>query len=530
MYGLFLVVLWLTFTPAMAVVLVYSAHRLWCVLAWRHARRGSETAPDGLPWALPLMYGRGGFGAPIVTVQLPMYNEPYVAERAIRAVCAMDWPRDRLQVQVLDDSTDVTSGIIDLCCRELRGEGHEILHLRRPTREGYKAGALQEGMRRARGDLIAVFDADFIPPADFLQRTVAAFCEDRVGMVQAAWSHMNEDQSLLTRAQAMLLDGHFLIESAARHASGRWFNFNGTAGVWRRGAIESAGSWQSDTLTEDVDLSYRAQLKGWRFVFMPDVQCEAELPVRMTDLRTQQWRWTAGSLAAARKLLPTIWRSEEATPERRTEAALHLLGPLVYPALLVLAIVLGPTLWSLRSAWAWGAVGFVLAAALAASASFYLAAAKARGRTLLAAVTHLPVLLMLAVGISAGNAAAAVAGLTGRGGGFRRTPKLRVTDPEPAWRRRARELDRRDAAEAELERQAAAREADEGIAQTTREKLSESIAWPRGFNELALCAWCGAWAAACAVWWPGAWATLLLGLFAAGFIWVSTATLREVGW
>ncbi|MEX2670495.1 MAG: glycosyltransferase family 2 protein [Phycisphaeraceae bacterium] len=527
MYGFWVFLLSIAFAAAMAVVVAYSIHRAWCVLTWWRGQKGQLETHFEVPVAVPLFIGRSVGQAPGVTVQLPMFNEAYVAERVIRAACAMDWPRDRLQIQVLDDSTDQTSAIVALCCRELAGEGYFIEHLRRPDRAGYKAGALRDAMMRAKGDLIAIFDADFVPPRDFLQRTIPAFFDREVGMVQACWSHLNEQMSQLTRTQAMLLDGHFLIEHTARHASDRWFNFNGTAGIWRREAIERAGSWQSDTLTEDVDLSYRAQLLGWRFVYLPTLQCPAELPCRMVDLRAQQWRWTAGSISAARKLLRPIWQSEQPR-HRQIEATAHLLGPTVYVALLALAVGLGPTLWLLGSAWAWLLVGLMLIAAIGSAATFYLAAAVARGREPLAAAAHLPWLLMLAVGLSVSNTTAVVAALLGRTGGFKRTPKVRATDKKNDWRRRMADL-RTIAREDNGKRHAPPPTSPPTSPSASTDAAPEASFFnrPTGLVELGMSAWCATWAVICLTWWPGLWAAALLGLFSAGFAWVGWRTLQE---
>ena len=269
---------------------------------------------------------------PLVTVQLPLYNELYVAERAIRALAALDYPKDLLEVQVLDDSTDSTSEVVTRVVSELRQGGIHIHHIRRMTRTGFKAGALADGLASASGDLIAIFDADFIPHPDFLLQIVAEFDRADVGMVQARWSHINEDHSLLTQTQALQLDAHFTLEHGVRAAKGFFFNFNGTAGVWRKEAIRDGGGWQADTLTEDLDLSYRAQLSGWRFVYRDDVAVPAELSVEIAAYRQQQQRWAQGGAQAARKLLPTILRARLPRNVKR-EATWHLLTHFAYPLL-----------------------------------------------------------------------------------------------------------------------------------------------------------------------------------------------------
>mgnify|MGYP001611145342 CR=1 FL=1 len=268
---------------------VYGAHRYY--LAWLYKRHKKDV------WVPKARYDE----LPMVTIQLPMYNEMYVAERLIDATCTIRYPKDKLEIQVLDDSTDGTVVIARAAVDKWAAQGFNIVYCHRKDRSGYKAGALKEGMKTAKGDFIAIFDADFIPQPDFLEHTIHFFTEDRIGMVQVRWDHLNRDFNLLTRAQAVMLDGHFLIEHTARNRSGRFFNFNGTAGIWRRATIDDAGGWEHDTLTEDLDLSYRAQLKGWQFVFLPDVLAPAEVPVEMNSFKSQQHRWAKGSMQTAKK-------------------------------------------------------------------------------------------------------------------------------------------------------------------------------------------------------------------------------------
>jgi cellulose synthase/poly-beta-1,6-N-acetylglucosamine synthase-like glycosyltransferase len=270
------------------ILAVYGWHRYY--LVWLYMKhRGNEPKPGPMPDPLP-----------VVTIQLPLYNEVYVADRLIEAVAAIEYPREKLEIQVLDDSTDETRTVADLAVRRLSAQGIDIKYYHRTDRRGYKAGALEEGLKAARGEFVAIFDADFIPTSDFLARLMPHFVDDKVGMVQARWGHINQDYSLLTKIQAVLLDGHFILEHGARNRSGRFFNFNGTAGIWRRSAIDDAGGWQHDTLTEDLDLSYRAQLRGWRFVFVPGVIAPAEVPVEMNGFKSQQHRWAKGSIQTCR--------------------------------------------------------------------------------------------------------------------------------------------------------------------------------------------------------------------------------------
>src|SRR5262245_52923199 len=246
---------------------------------------------------------------PPVTIQLPIFNELYVVERLIDATCKVDYPREKLEIQVLDDSTDETKDICRRKVDEWKSRGVDIVHIHRADRVGYKAGALDNGMKTMKGRFVAVFDADFLPTPGFLERTIHHFTDDRVGMVQTRWGHLNRDYSMLTEVQSILLDGHFVMEHCARNRSGRFFNFSGTAGIWRREAIETAGGWQHDTLTEDLDLSFRSQLAQWRFIFLPEIETPAELPVEMNGFKSQQYRWVKGSMQTSRKLLWRLMRA-----------------------------------------------------------------------------------------------------------------------------------------------------------------------------------------------------------------------------
>ena len=262
----------------------YGAHRFLMVrLYYRH--RADVPRPAGELDPLPR-----------VTVQLPIYNEVYVVERLVESVAALDYPRELLEIQILDDSNDETRDVARSLTRDLQERGFAIEYISRGTREGYKAGALQEGLKRATGEYLLIFDADFVPRPGTLKAMLPYFSDPKIGMVQARWEHLNREFSLLTRIQSIFLDGHFVIEHTARNRSGRFFNFNGTAGIWRRSCLEQAGGWQADTLTEDLDASYRAQLLGWRFVYLKDVSVPAEVPVDMNGFKTQQHRWTKGAL------------------------------------------------------------------------------------------------------------------------------------------------------------------------------------------------------------------------------------------
>src|SRR3954470_9886957 len=314
------------------VLAIYGWHRYYLVYLYMSNR---DKEPKIGPALDPL---------PVVTIQLPLYNEMYVAERLIDAVCAIDYPRERLEIQVLDDSTDETRSIAELAARRYAAQGIDIKYIHRLDRTGYKAGALEAALKVARGEFVGIFDADFIPTADFLNQLIPHFRDPKVGMVQARWGHINQDYSLLTKIQAILLDGHFVLEHGGRNRAGCFFNFNGTAGVWRRAAIDAAGGWQHDTLTEDLDLSYRAQLLGWRFVFLPHLVSPAEVPVEMNSFKSQQHRWAKGSIQTCMKLLPTILRSKQPL-KVKVEAFFHLTANFNYLLRCALSVLMFPAMW-----------------------------------------------------------------------------------------------------------------------------------------------------------------------------------------
>ncbi len=413
----------------LAALALYGLHRCFLLyLYYRH--KGRRPSP---PAFLPSL--------PKVTVHLPLYNEQYVVERLIGAVAGLDYPRDLLEIQVLDDSTDETQAAARACVNRLRQTGLDIKYLHRADRSGFKAGALAEGLKSARGDLLAVFDADFVPRADFLRQTVPYFADALVGMVQVRWEHFNRDYSLLTKAQAIFLDGHFQMESTARHRSGRFFNFNGAAGVWRKDAIISAGGWQPDTLSEDLDLSYRAQLAGWKFVYLPDVAAPAELPVEINAFKSQQHRWVKGGFQTARKLLPRVWRSR--LPLRiKLEAAFHMTNGLAYVFIMLLSLMFFPAFWIRGLAGVGGDVWPVLfmdlplfLLASASASAFYIASQRELRAGGTRVLKFLPFLVLVGVGISLSNAKAVFGGLFGRMGAFERTPKHGVAERAADWKK-----------------------------------------------------------------------------------------------
>jgi cellulose synthase/poly-beta-1,6-N-acetylglucosamine synthase-like glycosyltransferase len=366
---------------------------------------------------------------PVVTVQLPIYNEKHVAERLIAAVAELDYPRDALQIQVLDDSTDETAALMQQSVARYARQGIDIQHVRRVERAGFKAGALAEGLRQARGEFLAIFDADFVPPADFLRRTIPYFAAPDIGCVQARWGHLNRGYSMLTQVQAIGIDGHFLVEQRARSQAGLFLNFNGSAGVWRRACVEHAGGWQSDTLAEDLDLSYRAQLAGWRIVYAADVVVPAELPPQMDALRRQQSRWAQGSIRVALKLLPSLLRSRQAWLVK-VEGALHLTGYLVHPLILVVSLLSMPLVLvqahpsALAPCFLFAAVGPPL---------LYLVAQAERGAGWWRQIKFLPLLLLLGAGLALNNTLAMLRAVLGRGGEFQRTPKFDIRDARDHW-------------------------------------------------------------------------------------------------
>ncbi len=402
---------------------IYGGHRSYLLHLYYRNRRRQPPPPVFLD---PLPY---------VTVQLPVYNERYVVERLIRAACALDYPADRLEIQVLDDSTDDTQQLAAAVVDALRRLGSDVVHLRRGHREGYKAGALASGLERAKGELVAVFDADFVPPASFLLDLVHHFGDPRVGMVQARWGHLNREYSVLTRVQSIYLDGHFVIEHAARHRTGRFFNFNGTAGIWRRACIESAGGWQSDTLTEDLDLSYRAQLAGWEFVFLPEVVAPAELPADHDAFKTQQHRWALGSIQTGRKILPRLVRAR--LPLKiKVEAFFHLTNNSAYALMVLLGILIVPAVLARRALGLEGLVYLDLPLFLLSTLSvstFYVCSQREVGGDWIRSLAYLPLLMALGIGLSLNNARALWGVLSGRRVEFLRTPKHRLEGTAGDW-------------------------------------------------------------------------------------------------
>ncbi|MEP6809358.1 MAG: cellulose synthase family protein [Chthoniobacterales bacterium] len=403
----------------------YGIHRYFIIYLFLKNRR-RETLPKGQFPDLPT-----------VTMQLPIFNEVYVVERLLKSVSELDYPRDRLQIQVLDDSTDDTQALTSRCVEELKSRGFNVELIHRVDRTGFKAGALETGLASAQGDFVCILDADFVPQPDLLQKTIHFFTDPKVGMIQTRWGHLNRTYSLLTRVQAMFLDGHLLLEQTARSRSGRFFNFNGTAGVWRTSCIQEAGGWQHDTLTEDLDLSYRAQLAGWKFIFLPDVITPAELPVDMNGFKSQQHRWTKGSVQTCKKLLPTIWRSNLALP-LKIEATAHLTSNFAYLLLACLCVLLHPSVGGPQSGWLrifLVDVPIFLTASLSVAAFYICAQRELHPRTWMKEILLLPALLALGVGLSLNNARAVLEAVFNHQSDFARTPKYGIEHHKQSWRK-----------------------------------------------------------------------------------------------
>ena len=405
------------------ILAVYGWHRYYLVYLYM-------THKDKVPKA-----ARAPESLPPVTIQLPIYNEMYVVDRLVDAVCRIDYPRELLEIQVLDDSVDETREIAELAVRRHAAQGVDIKYIHRVDRAGFKAGALEAGLKVARGCFIAIFDADFLPSPDFLQNVMGHFADPEVGMVQARWGHINQDYSLLTKIQSILLDGHFVLEHGGRHRSGRFFNFNGTAGVWRRDAIDAAGGWQHDTLTEDLDLSYRAQLLGWKFIFLQDVVSPAEVPVEMNAFKSQQHRWAKGSIQTCRKLLPRILRSKLPFAVK-AEAFFHLTANFNYLLMSVLSVLMFPAMY-IRYNMGWYEMLLIdiplFCAATLSVSNFYVVCQRELHKDWRTRLKYLPFLMSIGIGLCVNNTRAVVEALMGKQGEFARTPKYCIERDSDEW-------------------------------------------------------------------------------------------------
>jgi cellulose synthase/poly-beta-1,6-N-acetylglucosamine synthase-like glycosyltransferase len=402
----------------MIVLAIYGVHRYsMCYLYFKY-RKNANPHPNGHFDELPR-----------ITVQLPIYNEQFVIDRLIDAACAMDYPDDKLEIQVLDDSTDETQQVAAEIVARYRALGHPIVYIHRSNRYGFKAGALDAGLKVAKGEFVAIFDADFVPPTDWLMNVIHHFAEPGIGMVQTRWTHLNRDYSMLTQIEAILLDGHFVLEHGARFRSGDFFNFNGTAGMWRIQAISDGGGWQHDTLTEDTDLSYRSQIAGWKFKYLPQIECPAELPIEMTAFKTQQARWAKGLIQTSIKVLPKIFRSS--VPRRiKIEAVYHLTANLSYPLMVVMSALLIPAMIC-RFYQGWFQMLLIDVPLFTAStfsiAVFYLMSQRELfPKTWLKTFLYLPFLMAIGIGLTVTNTKAVMEAIFGIKSAFARTPKYRV--------------------------------------------------------------------------------------------------------
>lgn len=413
---------WAIMVPYFTVLLVlscYGIHRYEMIRGYmKHKKRLSEAEQPRFAELPP------------VTIQLPLYNEKYVVERLIEETLKMDYPKHLLQIQVLDDSTDETHPFTEALVARYQAMGHNIEYRHRANRHGFKAGALQEGLETATGEFVAVFDADFIPPSDFLMRTVHSFADPKVGVVQTRWTYLNRHYNLLTEVQAMLLDGHFVLEHGARMGGGLFFNFNGTAGIIRRVMIDDAGGWQHDTLTEDSDLSYRAQLKGWKFVYIPAVECPSELPVEMHGFQVQQSRWSKGLTQVAIKLLPTILRAK--LPKRvKAEAIFHLTPNISYPMMIVVTLLMLPVM-IVRFYMGWLQMllidlPLIIASFWSISAFYMVAHRELYPKSWKKGFAILPALMAAGVALTIINTRAVLEALFGVQTAFARTPKYAIS-------------------------------------------------------------------------------------------------------
>jgi cellulose synthase/poly-beta-1,6-N-acetylglucosamine synthase-like glycosyltransferase len=402
----------------MIILALYGVHRYTlCYLYFKYRKNYDPNPPQHFEQL------------PLVTVQLPIFNEQFVIDRLIEAVCAMEYPREKLEIQVLDDSTDETTEVASATVARYAALGHPIVYIHRANRHGYKAGALDAGLKVAKGKFVAIFDADFVPPPDWLMKVIHHFAEPGIGMVQTRWTHLNRDYSMLTQIEAILLDGHFVLEHGARVRSGDFFNFNGTAGMWNIQAIADGGGWQHDTLTEDTDLSYRSQMAGWKFKYLPEVECPSELPIEMTAFKTQQARWAKGLIQTSIKVLPMMFKSD--APRRiKVEAVYHLTANMSYPLMVVMSALLIPAM-VVRFYQGWFQmllIDFPLftASTFSIGVFYVMSQRELFPKNWKKTFLYLPFLMALGIGLTVTNTKAVMEALFGIKSAFVRTPKYRV--------------------------------------------------------------------------------------------------------
>lgn len=408
---------------SLSVLFVFSSHGFVMVYHYLKLKNVKEIEPDEMK------------NYPMVTIQLPLYNEKYVVQRLIESSCEIDYPKDKLEIQILDDSTDETVALVATIVAQMKDRGHIIHHVRRTNRKGFKAGALKEGLAKATGEFVAIFDADFVPKKEFLKKTLPYFLNEKIGMVQSRWEHINAEYSLLTRIQALALDGHFVIEQAIRNKVNYFINFNGTGGVWRKSCIIDAGNWQSDTLTEDLDLSYRAQLRGWKFKFLRDITSPAELPAEINALKSQQFRWTKGAIETSRKLLPKVWKSKLPL-KMKIHSTFHLTNNYVFPFIILAGIFNVPLVFikhaggyeqyfDLMSIFIFAFIGSFL---------FYMYSQKDIYEDWQRRMFLFPIFMAGSMGFSINNSKAVIEGLFKKKSEFVRTPKYSIREKNDSWK------------------------------------------------------------------------------------------------
>ncbi len=409
---------------SLCVLFAFGIHGL-VMLYYYHKTQNVHHIDNGLPEILP-----------VVTIQLPLFNELYVIERLIESVCKIKYPKDKLEIQVLDDSTDETIQIAQNLVKTYQEQGFDIQYIHRTNRDGYKAGALKNALEFCKGEFVAIFDADFVPNEDFLMMTIPHFGNDKVGMVQTRWEHLNEEYSFLTRTQALNLDGHFCMEQQVRNKAGFFINFNGTAGIWRKATIFDAGNWQADTLTEDMDLSYRAQLKGWKFIYLNDVTSPAELPADINSLKAQQFRWTKGSIETGKKILPKVFRSD--LPFKvKLESFVHLSSNIVFPFIVLVALLNIPIVILKNQVEGLDIYYSIMSVFVIASIStflFYMYAQRSINLDWRKRLLLFPVFLAGSMGLAINNSKAVFEALLNKKSGFVRTPKFKIVNNQDNWK------------------------------------------------------------------------------------------------
>ena len=411
------ILLLIIYNLALSVVFIFSLGQVYLIFSYLKSKREKVRLPQT------------SNELPMITIQLPLYNELYVVERLIDAVCALAYPLSKIEIQVLDDSKDEALALSKKIIEQKKALGFDIVHITREQNTGYKAGALQSGLHLAKGEFIAVFDADFLPEPDFIMQLIHYFNQADIGMVQSKWGHINQNYSLLTQLQGFGLDGHFTIEQSGRNKADLFINFNGTAGIWRKSCIEDAGGWQHDTLTEDLDLSYRAQLKGWQFKYVEHVVCPAELPVEINAFRSQQHRWTKGAVETAQKLFAQMWHTHIPI-KKKIFAAFHLLNAYIFLLVFVTSVLSVPILIIKKQGgiseiyFQWMNLSLL---GLVIVFMFYLVSFTANKKNLLEFLKLFPLFLSFSMALSFHNSLAVLEGIFGKKSAFIRTPKFNIT-------------------------------------------------------------------------------------------------------